>query len=103
MATDLTRYWSGRWQRLRLRYQTLRDSTLQHQLILYTNFDKDFAAWGEVHVSCNCVAIHMEGKGGPIKHVSFGKTLDLTDTKRLFNDPSNHLAHFDPERDGLKW
>jgi hypothetical protein len=69
-----------------------RDKSLLHQVILEvhsggTNKDKGH----HIFVSCNC----RRKKGGA--YAPMGYTENTTDTKRLYNDPNNHLIPFTEE------
>lgn len=85
---------------MRLKKQTLRDETLEHQVILFTNHD---CKWGAVMVSCNCLKVPNEGKAGATPYMPMDVSNNLDDTKRIYNTPENHYKPFDVEEWGLKW
>lgn len=61
---------------------------------------------GKVHVSCACRTrppTTENGKDGSRSHVSMGESKSLDESRELYNNPDNHWAPFDPEKDNAKW
>lgn len=98
-AYDATRYWPARWQRLRLRYQTLRDTSLVHQVQFQTIKG---GSGGDITVTCNCRVTRI-GTRGPNDHPPMGIVRNLDESRALYNDPANHFKPFDPIKDGARW
>lgn len=80
---------------MRLRYQTPRDPTLTHQVVLCIQHGT-----ASVVVSCNCRGVHHSNK--EVTYVPMGKVKDLDESRRLYNDPANHNKPFTKE-DEAKW
>ena len=76
-------------------YFTAIDDTLRHQVrFLIHNSD--------VHISCVCRKVKSNRSAGPYSFASMGQTSDIEDSRRLYNDPSNHKDPFN-EEDEAKW
>lgn len=88
---------SGHRNGLHLDHFTLRDESLEHQVVIFSEPGN-----GHIHVSCNCLA--KRGTAGPWSqgHQSMGVVRNLEDSRALYNDPANHRKPFGPE-DVAKW
>lgn len=62
---------------------TLKDETLEHQVVLYT-----LTVGMDVQVSCNC--LRQENH----RYISIGSTHSLDETRDLYNNPENHDKPF---------
>lgn len=77
---------------LKLPYQTLRDPSLPHQVVL-------FMIECRVHVSCNCQLKDTNSDS----HESIGQVDgSIRRARELYNDPKNHRVPFLKE-DEAKW
>lgn len=78
---------------MQLPYQTYRDATLPHQVVLFIKNET-------LHVSCNCLT--SKEKGERAYHSSMGRAVTLDNSRELYNNPKNHLKTFTKE-DEAKW
>ena len=74
-------------------YVTPRDESLDHQVIFVVLGKKSAK---RIHVSCNCL---KNSRGG---HDSMGQTCELTQSRKIYNNPDNHRKPFTQE-DEAKW
>lgn len=79
---------------MKLPYQTLRDSSLPHQVVFFTP-----GGTSRVLVSCNCrSAFNKKGH----YYDPIGPVMTLEESRKLYNNPANHHKPF-TEEDKATW
>lgn len=81
---------------MRPKYLTLRDTTLPHQVVLFTQTGS-YTIW----ISCNC-RLSANASDKKLFYDPIGETLNLEESRALYNDPNNHRTDF-TEADKAKW
>ena len=80
---------------IELDHVTLADPDLTHQVYFGISDNKN-------QVTCNCRRVKNKIRGN--YHPNYiGPAKDINEARALYNDPANHKAPFDPEKDSAKW
>lgn len=56
-----------------------------------------------IGVSCNCRRKPGANFKANVGTFLMGESRDLEGSRELYNNPANHFAPFDPEKDAAKW
>ena len=81
---------------MRLKYMTLRDPDLPHQVVFFTPSGKT-----AIMVSCNCLVENRPQNNMPF-YEAMGPTENLDQSRELYNNPDNHRKPFG-DCDKAKW
>lgn len=80
------------------KYYTPIDSEAVHQVIFtHQNGSRN------IGISCNCRRKPGANFKANIGCYIMGESSNLEESRELYNNPANHFAPFDPEKDAAKW